>query len=208
MDHLIPSEILEICGFDRIDLRLDLSGQSCQAQWPCIDVVVDGQLRASTHADPKLCWQDLWTTQRDSLHVKICYHGKTHDHTRVDDQGNIVENQCVTIDRLCVNGVDLVSTGLIYRFGEYRMELADDKLQYYQQHGFDTGPSHSLTMWENGTWEIEIPVPVLPAMIRYQSRYQPHEKWMDEDIYQQVHRCVLDIQELERKIKEKQRCKY
>lgn len=203
-DHLIPDEILKSCELDRLDIAVTVTARPCQGRWPRVEIMIDRQTQVIGTVDGELQWHTQGTSENTAVELSIVYHDKTNQDTLVDDQGNILENQCLTLERVTVNGVDLVSTGLIYQFGEYRMDLAPDKLAYYRDNALSTEPSHSLTMWETGVWTVTLPIPVLPALIQRQSRYQPHERWISEDIYQQVYDCIQDIRDLETQLKEKQ----
>ena len=102
--------------------------------------------------------------------------------------------------RVIVNGVDLVRTNLIYRVGTYTMHLSPHKQQYFIDRGINVEPSHSLSMYENGVWSIQLGVPVLSFLSQKQQSVELAEQQdtqiILEEIYQKILVCKSLVQEV------------
>jgi hypothetical protein len=113
LDHLLPEGITDYCRFDRFDFQIELSSTSAEGRWPTVNVWIDGKLAHSS----KVIKQHLYTYSEildmslDAKVLEIEYAGKTNEDTTTDADGEILENQSLTINQLIVNGIDL---NLIY----------------------------------------------------------------------------------------------
>ena len=130
---------------------------------------------------------------KDTVILKIEYLDKTSDHTVVDESGQIIENQSLNIDSLFINNVDVVKTQIIYKLGVYTRILSESTLQYFRDHGIDYGPSHSLTMTENGSWDINLTFPVTKQIIELTAIRKKHELWLDDDILSEINDTINQI---------------
>jgi len=149
---------------------------------------------------------EIYNDKQDRIHIK--YSGsvddpylnltvellnKTTNHTVVDSNGNILENQHVLLESIIVNGVDLVRTRLIHRVGDYRMHLDEIKKQHFKNLGIDIGPTTSLSMYENGVWKIQLQQPVLSYLSALQAKIEPWEQgnwqYLSEEIYKTIEIC-------------------
>jgi len=196
-DYLIPPHIIEKMALDCVDFELKLICAPARNIWPHVkvsinnDIIFDGiveqqgTIKYSNKHEPG-------TVVR--LHIE--YLDKTDEHTVVDDQKQIVENQWVKIESLLANDVDLVSTNLIYNFGCYFLKLSDTKKQFFKQQGYETETSHSLQMFENGSWILDLKVPILPELIKLKAFYEKHENWPDDKFMTSMYNSIQAIEKL------------
>jgi hypothetical protein len=138
---------------------------------------------------------------QDYCTLDIVYYNKTDLDTVVDSQGQITENQNVTVNHVIVNKVDLVRTNLIYRdIGSYTMCLPTHKQQYFIDHGISIAPSHSLSMYENGTWSIKLGVPVLRFLSQIQQYTEIAEQQDTQSILEEIYQKTLVCKALTQEI--------
>lgn len=197
LDNLIPKQILDACEFDRCKVYLELTATSARNEWPTVRfkvanvIVYQGPVEGSR------------IIEYDSrLSIKECqfdleYYGKENKHTVVD-QGQLVENQAVTISKFEINDIDIIKTNLIYSLGNYQMKLSPEKTAYFVEHNIPTGPSHSLYMSENGNWILNVTMPLVTHFVRCKTYYEPHaELWPDIKLLNDIYNTVNNIRRLE-----------
>jgi len=194
LDFLIPPGILSLIDEDKLELAISLSATSARGVWPRAriwldDVIIDDQ-QINKHATINY---KLPKKLKDTVILKIEYLDKTSDHTVVDESGQIIENQSLNIDSLFINNVDVVKTQIIYKLGVYTRILSESTLQYFRDHGIDYGPSHSLTMTENGSWDINLTFPVTKQIIELTAIRKKHELWLDDDILSEINDTINQI---------------
>ena len=180
--------------FQFIKIQLALTGNAAQGRWPCVRINMNQQpVDNFTVIGTKQVEYEL-TVEQESFELEIVYYNKTDQDTVVNSQGKIIENQSITVNEVTVNDVDLVKTNLIYRdIGCYNMMLSESKKQYFLDHGINTGPSHSMGMFENGTWTIRLGMPVLSFLSKKQQHTELAEQQdtrpILEEIYQKIQNC-------------------
>lgn len=204
LDYLLDNTVIEYCNFDRFDLNLVLSSTPAEKRWPTVKIWMDTELVAEkTVANGK--WHFDFSTkvdlERDHVCLEIEYVDKTDRDTVIDAQGSIVQNQSVTIEKIFVNDVDLLETNMIYTLGHYTPELSPEKTAYYLKQGYSIEPSHTLTMYENGRWQMRMPLPISTNFVRTMAKQEAHEKWPDPELLTNIIKTVNTIRDLERKIK-------
>jgi hypothetical protein len=175
-------------------------------RWPNIRIWLDGQLilnQSVQNGQLEFDYKGRVDMQKDQVVLEIEYYGKTDNDTCVNDHGQIVQNQSVTIENLLINNVDVVENRIIYLLGNYTAELSTEKLAYYIKHGYHVGPSHSLAMHENGRWRLAIKLPILTNFIRMVSPQEAHEKWPDPELLNNIITTASNIRKLEQQIKRK-----
>jgi len=202
LHDLIPQEILDYCDFTRFDLSLRVTGFPVRDRWPKIKVAVNRQILWDSEIQGTAEFREHLRIQDPTAEIVITYHGKRPDDTLVDDQGNILQNQHLNIDALCINGVDLVKTQTIYTLGHYHMHLSPEKKRFFLENGHSIEPTHSLDMFENGEWRLSIEMPALSTFIKKKSFYQQHERWIRDDIYQDIFDRIQSIKQLQKQLEE------
>jgi len=194
-EHLIPQNILDAMALDLFQLRIDLISTSAGGLWPEIQVCIDEQPIWSGYVSQTQRVEYSTTGRRNqTLILTIKLMNKTNDHTKINENGDIIENTSVTIHSLQVNQVELIATNLIQKFGDYQMMLDDEKMQYFIKQGYNTGSSHSTTMYENGHWALKFEFPILPYLCSKTTQHEPHEKWPDDKLMQVLYNKILELE--------------
>lgn len=173
-----------------------MTGKAAQNRWPRVKI----NLNETTVDDfaivesKKVEYEITVDIVQEYCTINVIYYNKTDQDTVVDHAGQILENQNITVDSVCVNGVDLVKTKLIYQdIGAYHMDISSSKKQYFIDNGINIEPSQSLSMSENGTWAIKLGVPVLSFLSQKQQRLELAEKQNHQPILEEIHQKILDI---------------
>ena len=197
LDYLIPSEILEKINSKKLAVQIKFNAVSAQARWPMVRVWVNNQLVA----DQPIVTGNCITFDTDIIdsqaQLKIEYYKKTNNDTITDATGQMVENQSLEIKQLLINDVDIIANNLYTRLGHYYMLLDNQKKEYYQTHGYNTEPSHSLHMFENGYWQLDFDMPILQNLVQLNTQQQAHEKWPDPELLLEIYSTINTIKELE-----------
>jgi hypothetical protein len=204
LDHLLPEGITDYCRFDRFDFQLELSSTSAEGRWPTVNVWIDGKLAHSSKVikQHEYTYSEILDMSLDAKVLEIEYADKTNQDTTTDADGEILENQSLTIKQLIVNGIDLIQNQTLYRLGDYTMYLPPEKRAYYIEHGYSVEPTHSLTMFENGKWRITMPLPITTNIVKLKAVQELHEKWPDPELLNAIVDTVNNIRRLEKLIKE------
>jgi hypothetical protein len=205
LDYLLPNDIVEYCRFDRFDFVLRLIGTPAGNRWPKVKIWVDGKLIAQ-HRVESNGFNFEYSEQLDmsltSKTLEIEYTEKTNKDTIVDCNGNILENQSLTIVDLIVNSVDIIANNTMPIMGNYTMNLDLEKLVHYQAHGYNTEPTDNLDMYENGRWQLIFPIPVTTHIAKIKNEQDPHKKWPDTALLKDIITTITDIRKLEKQLKE------
>lgn len=203
LDNLIPHRIIDLCDFTRLDVDITVKATCAGDKWPRMQIWIDDQLIQDTVVVQQTRCQltHRLSDQQTSTSVKVIYLNKTNADTVVDANGQILENMTLEITGLIINDVDLLANNLVYTFGHYVMNLSDDQRAYFEEHGINAAPSHSLFMSENGQWCWQLPVPVMSAFVSRMSPYEKHERWLDSDLYQKIYTKIQDVLQLQELVK-------
>lgn len=203
-DHL-PKHILSMVGFENFNLEITLQGYSCNDIFPMVEIFINKQLEFASRIDHRtISLNKKFDATIKQVTVDICYLGKTNADTRVDHLGQIIENQSLEITGLILNGVDIISTQAIYNLGNYVKHLSEEKKTYFLEHGIDIGPSHSLHMFENGIWNINLGFPILPELCKIMSVDEVHQKSSNYSQFDEMYQRIQHIKQLEQLIAEKE----
>lgn len=197
LDYLIPNSIIDQMQLSKFDFKLDLTSTPCHGRWPNVKVtvgnsvifndVIVGQQHIAHNMDIVI----------DELAVQIEYYNKQDNDTLVSAQGEILENQSVTIASLCVNNIDIIKTQIIYNLGFFYQNLSLEKQKYFIDHGFNTGPSHTLYLCENGIWKLNFKFPVMYHFVKCKAFQAPTERWPDTEFLNEIYNLVQEIRILE-----------
>lgn len=203
LDYLIPRSVVEMANLDQFVLDLDLEGTAAAGRFPQVRVWVNKEIvwQGTVEGITKVhCKKKV----NAAVSLQIEYYNKSDADTIVDAQGQIVENQNVRVAGLVLNDIDVITTQSVYRLGHYYMKLSPEKETYFRENGFTVEPNHSLQMFENGEWKLDIPFPVVSNLASLQSLYEKHEVWIDpqEEVYKKIYQKILNIRQLQQKIKE------
>ena len=206
IDYLIPDEIIDACCLDQFDIELVVYGHCAGNLFPAMRIWInDGLVWQGTVTDQQtIKVQQSLDINQQQVQLRIEYHGKD-DQTcvKVDEQGNIVENQFLSIKALIINGINLMSNQSIYNFGKYYMTLSSEKQKYFLEHNHDIHPNHSLDMYENGEWRLDFGVPVTRFIAKTVSPQRSQIKWPDNDLLINIIEKCDRIEQLQKKLAEK-----
>ena len=196
LDHLIPDQITSLMQLKRFDFELNVSTTACDGRWPWVKVTIENEVVFDNCIieSQKISYSNEFDV--NELAVSIEYYNKQDNDTTVDSTGQIVENQSVTISNLTVNGIDIVKTQLIYRLGMFYQKLSTAKQKYYTDNGFDTGPSHTLFLCENGIWKLNFKLPVVQHLVKLKARQAPGTQWPNPELLSEIHTLIQDIRRL------------
>jgi hypothetical protein len=201
LDFLIPEDIFAQCKLNHFNLKIGLQGNPAQSRYPNVRVTVNDTV---IYDAPIVDYVEVpFDAVEDSTdyQVLIEYHSKTNNDTVVDNQGHIVENQHVKIVKMVVNEVDIIPSQIIYNLGNYTKNLTKEQREYYLEHGYDVGPTHSLELYENGQWTLDFKMPVLPEFIKLKKTHIKHESpWVD-NITHKIYDTINNIRTIQKKIK-------
>jgi len=164
MKTLIPPEIKELYNHKKADVILKLASVSAKTNWPLVcvsinnnvifnDLVINEAEITSTTVDP--------IQSEFFLSIKFC--NKT-DNDVVCVDNKIVENMSLTISSMIINGVEMLKNGVLFNFGSYNMDIDHEKEKLFHSLNIPTRNSHSLSMTENGEWEVRIQYPILSSI--------------------------------------------
>lgn len=200
LDFLIPVTILHRMQLDQFDFVLNLSARSCNGCWPSVRVKVENKIVFDgTVIENQQVRYNSKVNNANEINVCISYYNKKDTDTIVDSTGQIIENQSLEITELTVNGIDLVKTQIIYNLGMFYQDLLPAKQQYFIDHGFDIGPSHTLLMCENGDWRLKFQVPIMQHFVRYKASQAPSERWPNPELLLEMYELIQDIRRLTKK---------
>ena len=204
LDYLLPDNIVDYCRFDKFDFKISLLATPAQDRWPEVKIWLDDKLLQSSYVNGQYeySYSEILDMLLEAKVLEIEYAGKTAADTITDEHDNIVENQSLTIEQIVVNGIDLIQNQTLYRLGDYTMDLSPEKRAYYIKHGYSITPTHSLTMFENGKWSINIPIPITTSIVKLKAVQACHEKWPDPDLLNAIVDTVNNIRCLEGLLKE------
>lgn len=192
--------IQNLLDLHRIDIVLVLQGIDCKQSWPKVKVLVDGNLVYSDKIiglkKIKYCAQA--SKDQKTCAIKIDYYGKTDTDTEVDIDGKIISNQSVILHELWINDVDIVKSNAIHQgIGNYTMSLSPHKHRYFLDHGVSVEPTTNTHMFENGSWNIELAMPLLSTLTAKHNLLEPWEQVDVETIVNQLFDQLTVCQELE-----------
>lgn len=203
LDQLIPASVQNLLDLRRIDVAVVLQGIDCKQSWPKVKVSVDNNLVHAAEIKGvkkiKYCAQAL--DHQKICTIKIEYHSKTDADTDVDSDGKILSNQSVILQELWINDVDIVKSRAIHQnIGNYTMSLPPHKHRYFLDHGFSIDPTTNTHMFENGSWIIELEMPLLSTLTAKHNFLEPWEKVDTETIVNQLFDQLTICQELENQL--------
>jgi hypothetical protein len=192
LDHMIPSHIIDMMDLNSFEFSLILDSTSANGAHPRVSVKVDDV----TIYDDVVGTNPITFSTKSSMHesnVEIFYYNKTQSDTVVGPNGEILEDQSVTIKSMTVNGVDIVSSGIIYNLGHFHPKLSAEKQQFYKTNGIDAGPSHTLNLHDNGHWELKFKFPVITNFVKLKAFQETHEKWPDNELLNAIYDTISRI---------------
>lgn len=198
LDFLIPDHIIDQCKLNHFNLLIALEGAPAQSRYPNVKVRINNNV---IYDAPAAGYVEVLFDAVENINgyqVIIEYHSKTNNDTVVNNQGHIVENQHVKIVKIVVNEVDIIPSQIIYNLGNYTKNLTREQKEYYLEHGYDVGPTHSLEMYENGQWTLDFKMPVLPEFIKLKKPHIEHENAWFNDLNHKIYNTINNIRTLEK----------
>ena len=198
LDFLIPMHIIDQCKLNHFNLLIALEGVPAQSRHPSVKVRVNNTV---IYDAPTVGYVEVPFDAVGNINgyqVIIEYHSKTNNDTVINHQGHIVENQHVKIVKMIVNEVDIISSQIIYNLGNYNKNLTKEQKEYYMKHGHDISPTHSLEMYENGQWTLDLKMPVLPEFIKLKKPYIEHENAWFNGLTHKIYNTINNIRTLEK----------
>lgn len=190
--------MLSLLTSKHIDVEIQATPYQANGEWPHVIVRLND---LEIHNNKSHSIHVISSGYGDTVKLEIELANKLDRHTKLDHQGNIVENQHVTIDSVVINGVDLVRTRLIHRVGCYTMNLTENKKQYFETVGISTAPTTSLSMYENGTWTMNFQQPVLSYLSALQAQIEPWEQGNWQHLSMEIYKHIEICKELENQSK-------
>lgn len=174
--NLLSTEIRKKLSAKSLNLIITLSAKDCDQRWPMCRISVDDELIfdskivSTQHIEFSKRFKDDVTISS----LKIEMYGKTDKDTKIDSNGNIIDNQMMQIADLKLNGVDILKNNLIYR-GKFIMKLDDNKITLFKNNNIPT-ENHDYHFYENGVWTLQIGLPVLTYIINSIKQTETFEK--------------------------------
>jgi hypothetical protein len=196
--HLIPKQILDFLNCRHIKLKLELLGTPAEDRYPHVRIIVDQQTIKETVVVGLQSYEyefDIPDYQ-DYFTLDIVYYNKK-DNDTVVVQGQIIENQNISLNHIFINEIDLVETGVIHQdIGDYTMQLTNEKYQYFLDNNININPTTSLSMYENGVWSIRIGMPVWSFLTKKQQNIEIAEQIDIQPILKEIYQTVLSCKKL------------
>lgn len=179
-----------------------MQGSAVRDHWPSIRVVVDAEIiyDGTVHETVTIAHQSTARPDQNMCSIDIEFYGKSDDDTEVDDLGNILSNQSVRLDQCWINGVDIIRTGAIHQnLGCYTMNLSQYKRQHLLSLGRDCLPTTHTHMFENGTWHLELALPLLSTLTDLHDLAESWEKASTKGILDDMEHSLTICRDLESK---------
>ena len=199
--ELVPGDIIEYCRLDRLDLDINLVGQSASGDAPRCRILImnevcyDGRVNGNVNLRFEKSVREI-----DQADIVIELYGKEDRHTITNEHGDILENQMLRIDSLVLNDIDLIRSNILWNVGNYTMDLNEQKKAYFIEHGYDVGPTHSLDMYENGKWIIKLETPITSGFCKIKGFQDPTEKWPDPELMEEMLARITNIRKMEKEL--------
>jgi hypothetical protein len=173
-NRILPLEILDRLESKTVSINLTLESQSCENRWPCCRILIDQQEVFNGPIIVQEVIQASIDVKDKTASITIEYYNKTSQDTKVNEQGNIINNQTLNISKFKLNEVDIIKNRLIYQ-AEFVMSLDADKAKYFKEHGI-SDKNHDYHFYENGIWSLQIQIPVLTYIINTTKQLETFEK--------------------------------
>lgn len=206
LESLIPQEINNRISSTEFNLELTLLPYAFNGKYPAVRILLNDKLLFDRVID-QVETVNYYTefSEGSEINLYIEYYGKGDYDTKVsDDTGEIIENQGIDIESLIINNTDLIKTGMIYKLGNYHMNLSPGKFKYFKEHGIDTEPCGNLFMRENGYWSIDMKSPVLKFLSDIQflkERTRVENQEITKNKLLEMYDTVMRIREIEKQLK-------
>lgn len=182
LDYLLSTEIRKKLQRKTLNLILNLSSTDCSGRWPRCKVLINDETIFDNVV--KRCTTILYNNEfadhEKLVTLSIYRYGKTSKDTKVDKNGNILENQMLQISSFMLNDIDIMKNNMIYR-GKFKMNLSDNVKQYFINNNINI-ENHDYHFYENGIWTLQIELPVLTCIINNVKRMETFEKISYDDI--------------------------
>ena len=203
LDVLIPAHILESCQLNRFDMSIMFRAAAVEGRWPRVRITVGDQqvIDKEIHDQEEIKFSTRLDLSIPTFDIKIEYYAKTNKDTKLIND-KISENQYVEIEKFIINDIDIIATNIIYSLGYYHMLLPKEKFEYFKLHGHQPGPTHSLSMFENGYWLLVMRPPILTQFVKFKSKNEKHVlHWPNNELLNEIYDTILYIRNLEKQIK-------
>lgn len=198
LDFLIPDSIVKLINEDLCDLSITVVPIPLQESYPQIRISLDNQVIV----DQLLVEEktiNYTTSICKPVQLKIEYLNKEDTDTAVDELGNIIGIKSIFIKSLFINSIDVIKTDIIYQLGSYNRLLSKNTLEYFKKHNIEFGPSSSLTMTENGSWDLNLKYPIVKFFGEIIAVRTNSSKWFDSNILEELYENIQKISKSESK---------
>jgi hypothetical protein len=184
-NQILPPEILERLDSRNINIDLILDSKECEGRWPrcCVSINQQEIFNGSIIEQQEIQFSTV-IIDDNVVNIKIEYYNKTSQDTKVDDHRNIVANQSLNISKFKLNGVDIIKNGMIYQ-AKFVMNLDLNKEKYFKEHNIPDR-NHDYHFYENGTWTLQIEIPVLTFIINRTKQVETFEKIPYDNIIEDI----------------------
>lgn len=175
-EHLLSPEIKQKLEIKNLNLIITLSSIDCDDRWPSCKITIDDELifDGQIVKIQKIIFNKNFSGDVDNFKLNIEMYGKTNQDTKLDKNGNIASNQMLEISELKLNSIDIIKNGLIYQ-GKFVMQLSKDKISYFKNNNIST-ENHDHHFYENGSWTLQIGLPVLTYIINNIKKTETFER--------------------------------
>ena len=199
LDSVIPKSILDLFNFDQVSMSIRLKSTPAGDKWPKVRIVLGDKIVAdqTLSGDDVIDYSTTLSDDISNFLLKIEYYDRTDQDTITDANGEIIEDQSVSIEQIILNDIDIVKSQVIYKMGQYTREFSIDKLKYFEERGLDTGPTSSLSMFENGVWTISLKNPITKQLINLKTFQQKHELWPNDALLIETLDIIDQLQQVE-----------
>lgn len=205
LESLIPQEIKDKISSDKFNLEISLLPHPFEGKYPKAKVLVNGEMiYNNTVSQLETIKYSREFSEGADIDLYIEYYDKGDYYTKVSpDTGEIVENQGLDIAALIVNNADLIKTGIIYKLGNYHMNLSPNKFKYFTEHGISTEPCGNLFMRDNGYWNIKMQSPALKFLSEihfFKERTRVENQEITKGKLLDMYETILRIRDIEKKL--------
>ena len=186
LNNLLSAEISEKLRKKNLEISLTLSAKDCDGRWPRCQVLINDKIifddEIKKTAD--IVYKNNFDYDDNHVNFVINRYGKTDSDTKIDTNGNIIDNQMMEITKLMLNGIDIIKNNLIYQ-AKFVMDLSDNQLKYFKNNNIPS-ENHDYHFYENGQWTLQIGLPVLTYIINITKTTETFEQIPYSDVMNEI----------------------
>lgn len=146
-------------------IGVKMTGVGVNDQYPHIDIFINSK---KIWQGPVVSTMNLNFGQvpvhTGLFQFEIVYFGKTDQHTILQND-QVIQNQCLKIDQLSIDDIDITGYDL-QNFSMTNYQLTESKKIAYNKAQAPWENVKTDTLYDNGSWKIEIKEPVVSNLVR------------------------------------------